>query len=169
MIHVNIKITILVFVKTSKLEKDLQWKIFKTYLDILRMEDNDFPEIKQLKFGFLPGSVTTPHCDFLKYLRNKPELVYNILSIDIKSINQEIEPIINKIKAHEEKKRKIKEEKIKKKYNDKIQKIANETKDEQLIKKKKRKIKKWTKKRNRKVNTWDWRNIKYFFFIWLYI
>ena len=83
MIHVNIKITILVFVKTSKLEKDLQWKTFKTYLDILRMEHNDFPEIKQLKFGFLPGPVTTPHCDFLKYLRNKPELIYNILSIDI--------------------------------------------------------------------------------------
>ena len=114
------------------------------------MPHNDFPDIKQLKFGFLPGPITTLHCDFLKYLRNKPELVYNILSFDINSMNEDIEPIINKRTINEENIRKIKEEKIQKKYKDELEKLNKEIKDKKLLEEKKKKLENKKKKRNRK-------------------
>jgi hypothetical protein len=140
MIHVNIKIIILVYDNKSKLENDLKWKVFKTYLDVSRMPHNDFPDIKQLKFGFLPGPITTLHCDFLKYLRNKPELVYNILSFDINSMNEDIEPIIKKRTINEENIRKIKEEKIHKKYDDDLEKLNEEIKDKKFLEEKMEKL-----------------------------
>ena len=45
------------------------------------MEQENFPKYDILGFKSSTGVVARPHFDFLKSLKNKPELIYNILSI----------------------------------------------------------------------------------------
>ena len=78
------------------------------------MPQENFPKYNILGFKNTTGVNTRPHFNFLKSLRNKPELIYNILSININEINKKIKE--NK-KNYLEKKteKKIKNEKKKKK------------------------------------------------------
>ena len=52
------------------------------------MPQENFPKYNILGFKNTTGVNTRPHFNFLKSLRNKPELIYNILSIDINEINK---------------------------------------------------------------------------------
>ena len=52
------------------------------------MEQENFPKYNILGFKNIIGVITRHHFNFLKILRNKPELIYNILSIDINEINK---------------------------------------------------------------------------------
>ena len=65
------------------------------------MKQDNFPKYNTLTFKSINRVDTRPHFKFLKSLRNKPELIYNVLSIDINEINKE------------ENKRRRKENKIK--------------------------------------------------------
>ena len=53
------------------------------------MEQENFPKYNTLAFKSTSGVNTRAHFKFLKSLRNKPELIYNVLSIDINEINKE--------------------------------------------------------------------------------
>ena len=54
------------------------------------MEQENFPKYDILGFKSSIGVDTRPHFNFLKSLKNKPELIYNILSIDINEIKKGI-------------------------------------------------------------------------------
>ena len=102
----------------------------------MRIKQNDVLPLNKLKFGFLKSKYAPAHCDFLKYLRNKPELLYNILSFDNKIISDEIGKII-KIRKIEEEKKKEKMEK-KAKENEKIKDTIKEE-EKKIDEKEKRK------------------------------
>ena len=80
MIHV-IKIILYLVKKTiKKLEEKIKFKVLKSYMDILRMKQENFPKIELIKFANLNGIAERAHFSFLKFMRDKPELIYNILS-----------------------------------------------------------------------------------------
>ena len=68
MIHV-IKIILLYIVnkKKIKLEKELQLKVLKSYIDILRMKQENFPKIELIRFANLNGLREKTHFHFLVY------------------------------------------------------------------------------------------------------
>ena len=82
MIHVIKIILYIVNKKKIKLEKELQFKVLKFYMDILRMKQENFPKNKLIKFANLNGIFEKPHFQLLKFMRDKPELIYNILSYE---------------------------------------------------------------------------------------
>ena len=51
MIHVIKIILYIVNKKKIKLEKELQLKVLKSYMDILRMKQENFPKIELIKFA----------------------------------------------------------------------------------------------------------------------
>ena len=53
------------------------------------MKQENFPKYNTLTFKSTRGLIARTHFNFLKSLRNKPELIYNVLSIDINEINKE--------------------------------------------------------------------------------
>ena len=87
MIHVIKIILYIVNKKKIKLEKELQFKVLKSYIDILRMKQENFPKIELIKFAKLNGIAERVHFHFLKYMRDKPELIYNILSYETNKEN----------------------------------------------------------------------------------
>ncbi len=93
----------------------------------MRIKQNDVLPLNKLKFGFLKSKYAPAHCDFLKYLRNKPELLYNILSFENKIISEEIGKIIEIRKIEEEKKKEEMEKKAKE--NEKNEKIKDTRKE----------------------------------------
>ena len=63
------------------------------------MEQENFPKYNTLAFKSINRVDTRPHFNFLKSLRNKPELIYNVLSININEINKEENKIRRKKKS----------------------------------------------------------------------
>ena len=57
-------------------------KVLKSYIDILRMKQENFPKIELIRYAHLNGIFEKPHFQLLKYMRDKPELIYNILSYE---------------------------------------------------------------------------------------
>ena len=62
-------------------------KVLKSYIDILRMKQENFPKIESIKFANLNGITERVHFHFLKFMRDKPELIYNILSYETNKEN----------------------------------------------------------------------------------
>ena len=114
----------------------------------MRIKQNDVLPLNKLKFGFLKSKYAPAHCDFLKYLRNKPELLYNILSFENKIISDEIGKIIEIRKIEEEKKKEEMEKKAKEN-----EKIKDTIKEEEKKKRGKRKEKKKGKNMSESINT----------------
>ena len=87
MIHV-IKIILYLVKKTiKKLEEKIKFKVLKSYMEILRMKQENFPKIELIKFANLNGIAERVHFSFLKFMRDKPELIYNILSYETNKEN----------------------------------------------------------------------------------
>ena len=70
------------------------------------MPQENFPKYNILGFKKTTGVNTRAHFNFLKSLRNKPELIYNILSININEKNKKE----NKIRRKKNKKKYLQKE-----------------------------------------------------------
>ena len=62
-------------------------KVLKSYIDILRMKQENFPKIELINFANIYAHPYSIHFHFLKYMRDKPELIYNILSYETNEEN----------------------------------------------------------------------------------
>ncbi len=51
------------------------------------MKQENFPKIELIRFGYINGMPGKVHFELLKYMRDKPELIYNILSYETNEEN----------------------------------------------------------------------------------